>query len=125
MPTSLLPSAPRTVETNSPSFSSGSRCFLVVDVTADPAGASITPRLEMLDHASGKWVKLWTAAAAIVAVGTYTYLLTDSADPPAVFGDVTEVAEIYVPPQDLRHVMAVADSDSMTYSVSIIEAVGG
>ncbi len=120
--TAVFTSAPRTVTANSPSFRCGRRWYLVVDVTAISATPTVTPKVEMLDSVSGKWITLWTAAAALTATGTYVYVFTDSEDPLVAVGDVTEVAEIYTV-DDLRVTMTHADTDSMTYSVGSLQAV--
>ena len=112
----LLASAARTAEADSElqgNFSAKG-ITLVVDVTADPALASITPNILMRDPASGKDVVIWTAAAVINAVGTFTYQLypgTVAAD-----FDGTEAASIVLP-HKWTFRMTVADTAPMTYSV--------
>ena len=86
-------------------------CHIIIDVTVDPASASITPTIQGFDTVSGKYYTLLTGNA-ISAVGT-TILkiypgLTASAN--AIANDIL--------PSKFRISMAVADTDSITYSVS-------
>lgn len=111
----LLASAARTVETTSSIvtiINSGYRgCHIIIDVTADPDSASITPTIQGYDTVSGKFYTL-LAGLAIIAVGTTVLKiypgLTASAN--AIANDIL--------PSKFRISMAVADTDSMTYSVS-------
>ena len=112
----LLASAARTAQTDSDlqrNFSSKG-ITIVVDVTVDPALASITPNILMQDPTSGKDVIIWTAAAALSAVGTTSYQIY-----PGVIAadfDGTESVSIALP-HTWTFRMAVADTDSITYSV--------
>ena len=117
----LLESEARTATANGPSINPGRRCFTVVDVTLDPASASITPNLQMYDPASTDWITIWTAAAALTATGKYVYYCSDIT-PTAAWTSITEVEELhFLPP--IRFQMTVADTDSMTYSVSMSDEV--
>ena len=113
----LLASAARTTLQNTEAQSSRGlkHLTIIVDVTVDPASAAITPSLQALDPASGKWVTVWTAAAALTAVGTAIYALGVGILA-SVPGGFTDVENIPIPPTWRFH-MAVADTDSMTYSV--------
>ncbi len=83
---------------------------VVIDVTVDPALASITPTIEGKDPLSGKYYPL-LVGAAIAATGTV--VLT-------VYPGVTVEANLAASeplPRTWRFSMAVADTDSITYSV--------
>lgn len=110
----VLASAARTATTNSEVFTNfGARgILLIVDATVEVDTAEVTPSLQAYDPLSGKYATIWTAAAAISAVGTATYLLY----PGASDGNMTEVDGIPLPAQ-FRVVMTAADADSLTYSV--------
>lgn len=90
--------------------------YLVVDVTVDPASASITPSILVTDPVSDKDVTIWTAATAITAVGTTSYLLY----PGIVSSDFdgTEAVSLAIPKSWVFR-MTHADSDSITYSVGV------
>lgn len=83
---------------------------VIIVVTADPAAAAITPWIEGYDEASGTWITL-LEGAAINAVGTTRLEVTPYAEEAA---NVSARARL---PQRWRFRMAVADTDSMTYSV--------
>ena len=112
----LLASAARTVETDSAAQVNYNHqgMILFVDVTVDPSTASITPKLVANDPVSGADVVIWTAAAALAATGAVAYLLLPGA---ADAGSYTEQKELAIP-RDWFFRMAVADAESMTYSVS-------
>jgi len=106
----ILPSAARTTEqlvenTNT----KGRGIHLTIDVTLDPALASITPSIEGKDPVSGKFYTILTGTA-IAATGTFIL---------RVFPGATAAADIAndILPATWRFKMAVADTDSMTYSV--------
>jgi hypothetical protein len=107
----MLKSAARTAEATAERIGghfTGGR-FLVT-VTADPASASVTPHIEGYDEASGNWFTILTGAA-IEAVGSV--MLTVA--PYATAANNVAVAQRL--PHRWRFRMAVADTDSMTYSV--------
>src|ERR1041385_5303172 len=84
----LLASAARTATITSAdqTNTNGRRLLLTIDVSAQ-AGGSVTPSLQIQDPGpSGNWVTVWTAAAALTAVGTYAYYFADGASG----GDWTE-----------------------------------
>src|SRR3990167_295441 len=85
--------------------------ILLVDVTAETDTASVTPSLQVHDG-NGDWSDIWTAAAAITAVGNYSYCLY----PAALNGNFTEVDGIPLPTY-FQFNFAHADADSLTYSV--------
>ncbi|MEE9569785.1 MAG: hypothetical protein V3W37_10390 [Candidatus Binatia bacterium] len=112
----LLASAARTVEADSPlqgNFSAKG-ITIVVDITVDPATAVITPNILMRDPVSGKDIIIWTAAAALGAVGTTVYQLYPGAI--AADFDGTEAASIILP-HKWTFRMTVGNASSMTYSV--------
>ncbi|MEE8489371.1 MAG: hypothetical protein V3S43_03490 [Acidimicrobiia bacterium] len=123
MAAQLFSTAPRTVTVSSTSFQCGTRWWLVIDVTAIAATPVVTVSIEIFDNVSQKWIKVWTAAATLVAVGTNLYLFTDSVDPIAASEGITEVKEFYGA-QELRLTMTHADTDSITYSASALNIPG-
>jgi hypothetical protein len=128
----LLASAARTADYSTGTighYAPGSSAFLIiVDVTADPSTASVTPRIEVQDPVSGDYVAIWTAAAAIAATGKFMYQIqinnystAFSAAPLTVAeaGSVTEAVMLFVPPS-ARLTFDHAASESLTSSVGII-----
>lgn len=115
----ILASAARTTAQSEAMETPGNSRGMVifVKVTVDPAAASITPKIEYADPIAGN-VIAWAAAAAIAAVGTYAYLVYPGIGA-AELGDITENVDTPLP-SDWNFVMAVADADSMTYSVSVM-----
>ena len=116
----LLASAARTAETNSSDQTnySGAALIVVVDVTVDPAAAAITPELQIKDSISGNYFTAWTAGTALSATGTAAYLF----QPGGAAGSYTEAVNLRLG-RTWRFQMNVADSDSMTYSVSAVVLV--
>lgn len=108
----LLASAARTTAQTpeGPTNGDGSYLDMIIDVTAGTAGFSITPTIQGLDPASGKWYTL-LAGAAIGATGT-TVLRVG----PALTAAANTVAA-FILPKTWRLSMAVADTKSVTYSV--------
>lgn len=109
----ILASAARTATESSADFTNynAKGIKVVIDVTADPATASVVFDIEGKDPISGNYYPLLTSAA-IVAVGTT--ILT-------VFPGVSETANIKasdVLPRTYRVTATHADADSITYSVS-------
>ena len=109
----MLPSAARTAATTSEVITNSDYrgCHIIIDVTVDPASASITPTIQGYDTVSGKYYTL-LVGNAIAAVGT-TVL--------RVYPGLTASANVTandILPSKFRVSMAVADTDSMTYSVS-------
>lgn len=111
----LLASGARTAETASASQANlyHKGMILFVDVTADPAAASIDPTIVMTPSI-GTAKTIWTATASIEATGQYAYVFYPSAEDA---GSYTEQQEMVIPP-DWKFTMEVADTASMTYSVT-------
>ncbi len=111
----ILPSAARTADTGKEMRNQRHRgVLIIVDVTVDPATADITPRIEIKDENGDFNTIIWSATAAISAVGQFSYLIY----PGAVKADFdgTEAAGIPLP-LEWKLAMITADADSMTYSV--------
>lgn len=108
--TVLLPSAARTTLQSVEITRSYGSIQVIINVTADPAAASITPSIEGWDEASQTWVTLLTGAA-IAATGQVILTVAEWVDTAA------NVALKRKAPPKCRFSMAVADADSMTYSV--------
>lgn len=112
----VLASAARIAETLSNPFKNNyyKGLLLVVDVTLDAALASITPGIRVKD-ANGDYNEVfWDAAAAISAIGEYSYLFYPGLLAAAYGG--TEALSLPAP-MEWKFIMAVGDADSMTYSV--------
>ena len=109
----LLSSAARTAATTSTDITNTDYrgCHIIIDVTVDPASASITPTIQGLDSVSGKYYTL-LVGSAITAVGTTVLRIY----PGLVASANVTVNDIL--PNKFRVSMAVADTDSITYSVS-------
>lgn len=86
---------------------------IIIEVTLDPAAASVQPVLEALDEASGKRYPLITSIAAITAVGTTVLKLGHDIVPAANLA-----AQDFIP-KKVRLTLTHADTDSITYSVGI------
>ena len=113
----LLASAARTATASSADITNlGYRgVMLTLDVTVDPAGASIELSIEYKEPVAGNYETLFSAAAAVTAVGTHTYVLYPGDIVAA--DDVVEVGKLPLP-ATWRVTITHADADSMTYSVS-------
>ncbi|MAH46760.1 hypothetical protein CMI37_13105 [Candidatus Pacearchaeota archaeon] len=111
----LLASAARSATTTSDDQTNYNAVgvVLMVDVTLDPAAASVTPRIQAIHPVSGDYFNLWVAGAAITATGNFLYVLypgnTDG-------GQLTDKDTVPIPRQ-WRLQMTHADADSITYSV--------
>ena len=110
----MLASAARTAVATSNDITNSSYrgCHVIIDVTADPASASITPTIQGLDSASGKYYTL-LVGNAIAAVGTTVLRIY-----PGLAASANVIANDILP-NKFRVSMAVADTDSMTYSVAV------
>jgi len=111
----VLASAARTASVNSSDLSNFNcrGVHIIIDVTADPAAASLTFTLQGKDAVSGKYYTLLTSAA-IAAVGT-TVL--------AVYPGITAAANVSaanILPKTWRVSVTAADTDSITYSVGAV-----
>lgn len=111
----LLASAARTAIATSTDqltpYAKGIMIFL--NVSAISLTPGLTLSVEMKDPVSGQYKAIWTAAVAVTGTGQYVYILS----PGAKDGNATEVDGIPVP-KTWRLSVAVADTDSATYSVS-------
>ncbi len=85
--------------------------ILTIDVTVDPAAASITPTIRAKDPVAGTYSTL-LAGAAIASVTTIVLKIG-----PALTAAANLVANDFIP-RSWNFQMAVADTDSITYSVS-------
>jgi len=109
----ILPLAARTTAQSIDILNEGGRKFLhlTIDVTVDPASASITPIIRAKDPVSGKYYDI-LVGAAIIATGTVILKIG-----PSLTGAANLVAKDFIP-RSWNFQMAVADTDSMTYSVA-------
>lgn len=109
----ILASAARTTAQSIDILNEAGRKYLnlVIDVTVDPASASITPTIRGKDPVSGKYYDL-LVGAAIVATGTVVLKIG-----PALIAAAGIVARDFIP-RSWNFRMAVVDIDSMTYSVA-------
>lgn len=109
----VLPSAARTTAQSVDILNEAGRKYLhlIIDVTLDPALASITPTIRGKDPVSGKYYDL-LVGAAIAATGTVILKIG-----PALTAAGNLVANDFIP-RSWNFEMAVADTDSITYSVS-------
>lgn len=112
----VLASAARTAATEAGPFSSQGAAVLMlfVDATAETGSAEVTLSVVALDHLGGEFT-VWTAAAAISATGKTSYAIGVGLDASAP-GGFTDVENVPVPPT-FKVKAAVADADSLTYSV--------
>lgn len=113
--TTLLASAARTVTTNSSDQTNyNHRGFLlVVDISSIGTG-SITPTIQVKDSISANYKTIWTAAAALIANGTYVYPVYPGSLGAASF---TEIVNAIVG-RTWRLAMTANNANSVTYSVS-------
>ena len=113
----VLASAARTAQTDSPDQVNynGQALILFVNVTVDDATADITPVIQAKDSVSSAYHTIWTAAAAISAVGTFMYLFV----PGGAAGSYTEAVNLRIP-RTWRLRVTVGDADSCTYSVGAV-----
>ena len=115
--TSIIESSARTATVTTGDITNSHYRYLTlyVSVSAD-SGEDVTPRVEMKEKVSGNYTALWTAAAAISAVGEFNYQLGPGLLAAATGGyDDTENVVI---PRTFRIVLAHAGSTSITYSAS-------
>ena len=111
----ILASAARTATTSVSGINTGDApaAYFVLDVTADPAAASITWKVDYLDEASGKYINLLTGAA-VGDTGTTVYKIS-----PALTATSNSIAAEHLP-KTLKVTVTHADSDSITYSVGML-----
>ena len=89
--------------------------ILTLDVSAIADTPSITLSINYKDPVSGNYETLFSAAAAVTATGTHTYVLYPG-DVVAA-DDVVEVGKLPLP-RTWQVAIAHLDADSITYSVS-------
>lgn len=89
--------------------------MLTLDVTAITDTPSITLKIQYKDPVGGNYEDLFSAAAAVTAVGVHTYVLYPG-DVVAA-DDVVEVGKLPLP-ATWRVYIVHADADAITYSVS-------
>jgi hypothetical protein len=92
--------------------SSGKGCHVIIDMTAVTATGSVTPTIQGLDKASGKYYTLLVGAAI---TGTGTTVLR-------VYPDLTAAANLIaddIVPGEFRISLAHANAVAMTYSVGV------
>lgn len=111
----LLPSAARAASVNSVQQINYSHVhvLLFLDITVRTAAETIQLALDLQDPISGGYATVWTAAAAVGAVGLYTYLL----GPAGVAAVYTENVHIVLPRLWRVAVTQVA-AGPITYSVA-------
>ncbi len=112
----VLASAARTAETLSNPFTNNyyKGLLLVVDATIEVATAVLTPGIRVKDANGDYNTVYWDAAAAISAIGEYSYLFY----PGLLAADYGGTEALSLPaPMEWKFIMAVGDADSMTYSV--------
>ncbi|MHB1701502.1 MAG: hypothetical protein ACYCSN_15490 [Acidobacteriaceae bacterium] len=104
----LLASAARTATTNSPTQTkyNGSALVIFVNVTVASGTGGITPKISVIDPASGSSFDIWAASAAITTTGLNVYEVFPAA--------VT--ANNLVVPRTWGFTMSASDSSSYTYS---------
>lgn len=109
----LLKSLARTAAVNTPDQTNFGHkgLHLIIDVTVDPALASITPTIQGKDPLSGKYYDL-LVGLAIAATGTTVLKIYPG------IAATENVAASDILPLIWRLKMAVADADSITYSVA-------
>lgn len=108
-------SSPQGPEVFSPSF------FLVIPVTAIASTPSVTPKLYVQDPTSQLWFKVWEAAAALTAEGTYAYYFSADGFAGDFDAEIIESSKIRFG-EASRLTMTHGDADSMTYSATIVQA---
>lgn len=109
----LLASAARTATTATADQSNNDYrgVHVIIDVTADPASASVVATIQGKDELSGAYYTILTSAA-IAAVGTTVLRVFPGATA------ATNVTANDVLPSTWRVNFAHADSDSITYSAA-------
>lgn len=89
------------------------RCLIFVDVTADPAAASVVFNFDVeCQNATNDWYEVLDSAA-VTATGQTVYAL-------GVGAEVTDLATVYPPGRRIRIRPVHADADSITYSVHVL-----
>ena len=96
--------------------------LLNIEVTAIAATPTITPTIRHRDPVIGVQSDLWTAAAGITATGSYMFMLVPGASG-TPSGDLVELLGIAIP-RNWDLIVAHADTDSITYHVSVQYLLG-
>lgn len=112
----VLASAARTADTLSNPFTNNyyKGLLLVVDATIEVATAVVTPEIRVKDANGDYNAVFWTAAAAISAIGEYSYLFY----PGLLAADYGGTEALSLPaPMEWKLFMGHADADALTYSV--------
>jgi hypothetical protein len=88
-------------------------CLILVSVTADPAAASVVFNFDIWNDkpGAGTYVEVLDSAA-VTSVSENVYYLGAPAE-------VTDLATVFPPTKKIRIRPVHADTDSMTYSVSV------
>ena len=115
--TQWLASAARTADVTSNDITNSHYRYLwlYVSVTAD-SGADVTPNIQIKETSGGAYDTIWTAAAAISAVGEFTYQFG-----PGLLASVDEAwidTGNIVIPRTFRFFLDHSDTTSITYSAS-------
>ncbi len=92
--------------------------LLLFDWTVEDVAATLTLRVEALDPASGKAFTVWTAAAALTAIGKVSYAIGTALLASAP-GGLTDVENVPVP-ATWRVVIAVGDSSEWEASLGFM-----
>ncbi len=95
--------------------------YIIVEVTARVAAQTLDLDLEIWDEGQEDWVEVDGIAAAIAAVGTYTYLL--GAHPSSAGGGITEVLTVPLPRQWRLKLTTSAAAD-ITFSIGLTPIKG-
>lgn len=113
----LLPSAARTATVSTPDQTNFNRrgVEVIINTTVDGAAASVTPTIEGKDPASGEYYAILTGAA-VAATGTVVLRVYPG------LAAVANVAVSAVLPRTWRVTMTAADTDSLTYSIGVVES---
>lgn len=89
------------------------RALVFVDVTADPAAASVVFNIDTECHgATNNWFEIFDSAA-VTATGQYVYAI-------GAGGETADLQTSYPVGRRLRFRPVHADADSMTYSVHVL-----
>ncbi len=113
----VLPSAARTATLNSDDLDcQGRGVHVIIDVTVDPALASVVPKIQGYAPTSAKWYDI-LVGVAITAVGATVLKVY-----PGIVASANVAASDILPPV-WRVRLEHADADSITYSVEAVVIV--
>jgi hypothetical protein len=96
----------------------GRGVLVIVDVTALTATGTLTPEIDFKDPVSGKYISLLTASTAIIATGTYVYLVFPGGNTSVANSGVTQAANMPLP-RTWRSRVVPGNSVSITYTVGV------